>query len=97
MRPRGSTSRFSVASPGWYGGRTSASGWSTPGPQMSSIASSSTPKRAKPAATAHRTHLAGALTRADVGREVRLAGWVHRRRDLGGLVLFDLRVRSVLG
>ena len=63
---------------------------------MSSIASSSTPKRAKPAATAHRSHLAGALTRAEVGREVRLAGWVHRRRDLGGLVFIDLRDRAGL-
>ena len=63
---------------------------------MSSIASSSTPKRAKPAATALRSHLAGALTRADVGREVRLAGWVHRRRDLGGLVFIDLRDRAGL-
>jgi aspartyl-tRNA synthetase len=63
---------------------------------MSSIASSSTPKRAKPAATAFRTHLAGALTRADVGREIRLGGWVHRRRDLGGLVFVDLRDRAGL-
>jgi len=63
---------------------------------MSSIASSSTPKRAKPAATALRSHLAGALTRAEVGREVRLAGWVHRRRDLGGLVFVDLRDRAGL-
>src|SRR5687768_1892582 len=63
---------------------------------MSSIASSSTPKRARPAATAFRSHLAGALTRADVGREVRLGGWVHRRRDLGGLVFIDLRDRAGL-
>jgi aspartyl-tRNA synthetase len=63
---------------------------------MSSIASSSTPKRARPAATAYRSHLAGALTRADVGREVRLGGWVHRRRDLGGLVFVDLRDRAGL-
>jgi aspartyl-tRNA synthetase len=63
---------------------------------MSSIASSSTPKRARPAATALRSHLAGALTRAEVGREVRLAGWVHRRRDLGGLVFIDLRDRAGL-
>jgi aspartyl-tRNA synthetase len=63
---------------------------------MSSIASSSTPKRAKPAATAFRTHLAGSLTRADIGRDVRLGGWVHRRRDLGGLVFIDLRDRAGL-
>jgi aspartyl-tRNA synthetase len=63
---------------------------------MSSIASSSTPKRARPAATALRSHLAGAITRAEVGREVRLAGWVHRRRDLGGLVFIDLRDRAGL-
>jgi aspartyl-tRNA synthetase len=63
---------------------------------MSSIASSSTPKRARPAATAFRSHLAGALTRADVGRDVRLGGWVHRRRDLGGLVFVDLRDRAGL-
>ena len=63
---------------------------------MSSIASSSTPKRARPAATVLRSHLAGALTRAEVGREVRLGGWVHRRRDLGGLVFIDLRDRAGL-
>jgi aspartyl-tRNA synthetase len=63
---------------------------------MSSIASSSTPKRARPAATVLRSHLAGAVTRAEVGREVRLAGWVHRRRDLGGLVFIDLRDRAGL-
>jgi aspartyl-tRNA synthetase len=44
--------------------------------------------------TALRTHLAGALTRADVGHRVRLGGWVHRRRDLGGLVFIDLRDRA---
>jgi aspartyl-tRNA synthetase len=47
-------------------------------------------------ATALRTHLAGQLTRAHVGQRVRLGGWVHRRRDLGGLVFIDLRDRAGL-
>ncbi|MDQ7006916.1 MAG: aspartate--tRNA ligase [Acidobacteriota bacterium] len=37
---------------------------------------------------------AGELRAASVGRRVRLCGWVHRRRDLGGVVFVDLRDRS---
>ena len=48
------------------------------------------------AATALRTHRAGALTRDDIGAEVRLGGWVHRSRDLGGIVFIDLRDRAGL-
>ncbi|HEX6589974.1 MAG TPA: aspartate--tRNA ligase [Longimicrobiales bacterium] len=44
--------------------------------------------------TSYRSTLAGALRASDAGREVKLAGWVHRRRDLGGLVFVDLRDRS---
>ncbi|MHB1168195.1 MAG: aspartate--tRNA ligase [Longimicrobiales bacterium] len=44
--------------------------------------------------TAYRSDQPGALRPADAGRNVRLAGWVHRRRDLGGLVFVDLRDRS---
>ena len=46
--------------------------------------------------TSLRTHRAGALTRADVGSTVRLGGWIHRRRDLGGIVFLDLRDREGL-
>jgi aspartyl-tRNA synthetase len=47
-------------------------------------------------ATSMRTHAAGRLSGADVGREVRLGGWVHRLRDLGGIVFIDLRDREGL-
>jgi aspartyl-tRNA synthetase len=51
---------------------------------------------AKIGRTALRSCLMGILTRDDVGRSLRLAGWVHRRRDLGGLLFLDLRDRSGL-
>jgi aspartyl-tRNA synthetase len=41
----------------------------------------------------YRTHTCGALRAADVGRPVVLQGWVHRVRNLGGLIFFDLRDR----
>ena len=39
----------------------------------------------------YRTHTCGDLTAADTGAEVRLAGWVHRVRDHGGVLFIDLR------
>lgn len=38
-----------------------------------------------------RTHDAGRLSRADVDSSVKLAGWVARRRDHGGVAFIDLR------
>ncbi len=40
--------------------------------------------------------MVGALTAADAGSTLKLVGWVHRRRDLGGLLFVDLRDRSGL-
>jgi aspartyl-tRNA synthetase len=40
---------------------------------------------------AYRTHTCGALRASDAGRPARISGWVHSKRDHGGLLFIDLR------
>lgn len=46
--------------------------------------------------TAARSRMVGGIRADAVGQELRLTGWVHRRRDLGGVYFVDLRDRSGL-
>lgn len=43
-----------------------------------------------------RSHYCGELNAAHVGRQVALTGWVHRRRDHGGVIFLDVRDRTGL-
>ena len=38
-----------------------------------------------------RSYLCGSLREANVGEDISLCGWVHRRRDHGGVIFLDLR------
>jgi aspartyl-tRNA synthetase len=50
----------------------------------------------EPLGTLARTHTCGQLTAADAGQAVVLLGWIHRVRDLGGVLFFDVRDRHGL-
>ncbi|ARQ69844.1 aspartate--tRNA ligase [Streptomyces marincola] len=39
----------------------------------------------------YRSHTCGELRSADIGKDVRLSGWLHNRRNLGGILFIDLR------
>lgn len=43
-----------------------------------------------------RSHYCGQVTENSLGQQVTLAGWVHKRRDLGGLIFVDMRDRTGL-
>jgi aspartyl-tRNA synthetase len=49
-----------------------------------------------PRANRYRDHWAGQLGAEQIGERLRVAGWVHRRRDHGGLIFIDLRDRTGL-
>ena len=38
-----------------------------------------------------RTHYCGSIDKNNIGQEVAIAGWIHRRRDHGGVIFFDIR------
>ena len=39
----------------------------------------------------YRTHTCSELTNKDIDKTIRLSGWIHRKRDHGNLLFFDLR------
>ena len=50
--------------------------------------------RAQPLGDLERSHYCGEINESDIGKHAVLMGWVHRKRDLGGLLFLHLRDRS---
>ena len=55
------------------------------------MADATVPRAAATTLHRYRSHTCGALRAADIDGAVRLSGWVHRVRDLGGVLFIDLR------
>ena len=41
-----------------------------------------------------RSHYCGGINESNIDQDVTLCGWVHRRRDHGGVIFLDLRDRD---
>src|ERR1700684_4479005 len=85
----------------WTAFRRCGAGWITAPKTPASRARSRSNITTLPASRRHYvTHpefarvSCGALSANDVDRDVELSGWVHRRRDHGGLIFIDLRDRD---
>src|SRR5579875_3579904 len=60
-------------------------------PLKSSLFAAATARPGPRLMHAYRSHTCGALRASDAGSPVRLSGWIHRKRDHGGLMFIDLR------
>src|SRR5579875_1316849 len=60
-------------------------------PLKSSLFAAATARPGPRLMHAYRSHTCGALRATDAGASVRLSGWIHRKRDHGGLMFIDLR------
>ena len=38
-----------------------------------------------------RSHYCGEINSSDIGKDIQISGWVHKRRDHGGVIFLDIR------